>query len=350
MHPQLKAVRGLVQADGVVDVLGLGAVDGEDGQGAQVHPALGVGVGDSGPFQFFGFLPHRLGEADVDVPGIQQGLGAALGLLAGAEPHDHRHPVVLLAHPAGADLHGDLIAVLGAALAVPQDLHRDGGTVVRHEHQLAADAAGGAHQIVLLFQHGQDLALVAALHAGMGQLFHQDAVAGHGALHQPAGDEDIARTVLQHGKPKVFAQLDQGAGQGLVLAARPHREKDALGLADHSLPDQLVQRFHHFAVGGAVPAEFGLQVPDGAGLHLDGPLDLISHWHTGKFSFTSFGAPPAASGGRDFTAGRFSLRPGHKNSPALLRGLFGVQAACTLQGDTALAWHFLAVTAQSSCA
>src|SRR5699024_7259624 len=40
VHPQLKAVGGLVQADGVVDVLGLGAVDGEDGQGAQVHPAL----------------------------------------------------------------------------------------------------------------------------------------------------------------------------------------------------------------------------------------------------------------------------------------------------------------------
>src|SRR5699024_12369963 len=82
VDPQLEAVGGLVQADGVVDVLGLGAVDGKDGQGPQVHPALGVGLGDGGPFQLFGLLPHLVGEADVDVPGVEQGFGAALGRLA----------------------------------------------------------------------------------------------------------------------------------------------------------------------------------------------------------------------------------------------------------------------------
>ena len=240
----------------------------------------------------------------MDVPGVEQGFGAALGLLAGAEPHDHRHPVVLLAHPAGADLHGHLVAVPGAALAVPQDLHRDGGAVVGHKDQLAAQAAGGAHQAVFLLQHGEHFALIAALHTGVGQLLHQDAVPGHRALHQPAGDENIAGAVLQHGKAEVFAQLDQGAEQGLVLAARPHREKDPLGLADHGIPDQLVQRFHHLAVGGTVAAELGFQVLDGAGLHLDGPLDLVSHWHTGNTLLHILSAPPAASGGRDFTAGQ----------------------------------------------
>src|SRR5699024_6844761 len=84
----------------------------------------------------------------------------------------------------------------------------------------------------------------------------------------------------------------------------PHREKDPLGLADYGIPDQLVQRFHHLAVGGTVAAELGFQVLDGAGLHLDGPLDLVSHWHTGNTLLHILSAPPAASGGRDFTAGQ----------------------------------------------
>ena len=46
VHAQLKAsVRSLGQADGIVDILGLGAVDGKDGQGAQIHAALAVGCG-----------------------------------------------------------------------------------------------------------------------------------------------------------------------------------------------------------------------------------------------------------------------------------------------------------------
>ena len=256
MHAQLKAaLRRLGQADGVVDVLGLSAVDGEDGQSAQIHAALTVCLGHLGVLQLLGLFADLIRETAADVLRIEQSLGAALGLVGAAKAHGHAHAVIFLPVAALQDLHSHFVAVLGTALAVAHHPHGDGGAVIGHELQHALHAADGAHQIVLFFQHGQDLALVAALHTGMLKLFHQHLVTGHGAAGEAARDEDIAGAVLQHDKSKVLAQLDHLAQQGLVGAAGTHRKENALPLADHSLVHQLVHGLHHLAVRATVPAE-----------------------------------------------------------------------------------------------
>ena len=256
MHAQLKAaLRRLGQADGVVDVLGLSAVDGEDGQSAQIHAALTVGLGHLGVFQLLGLFADLIRETAADVLRIEQSLGAALGLVGAAKAHGHAHAVIFLPVAALQDFHSHFVAVLGTALAVAHHPHGDGGAVIGHELQHALHTADGAHQIVLFFQHGQDLALVAALHTGMLKLFHQHLVTGHGAAGEAARDEDIAGAVLQHDKSKILAQLDHLAQQGLVGAAGTHRKENALPLADHSLVHQLVHGLHHLAVRATVPAE-----------------------------------------------------------------------------------------------
>ena len=153
------------------------------------------------------------------------------------------------------DLNCHLVAVLCAAFAVTHDLHGDRRAVIRHKLQPALDAAHRAHQIVLFFQNGEDLALVAALHAGVLKLFHQDLIAGHSAAGEPARDKDIAGAVLQHDEGKILAQLDHLAQQSLVRPAGTNREEHALTLADHCLMHQLIHSFHHLAVRAAVAAE-----------------------------------------------------------------------------------------------
>ena len=268
---QLKAaLRSAGQADGIVDVLGLGAVDGEDGQSAQIHAALGVLFRDLGILQLLGFIADFIREAAADILRIEQGLGAALGFIRAAEPHGHANAVVFLAAAAHQDLDRHLVAVFRAAFAVPHQLHGDGRAVVRHELQTALDPAGRAHQVIFLGEDGKDLALIAALHTGMLELLDEDLVAGHRAAGEAAGDEDIAGLIFQHDKGKVLAQFDHFAQQGLLGAAGAHGEEHARTLADHGLMHQSIQRFHHLA------AEAGLQVLDGAGLVLDGMLDLIA--------------------------------------------------------------------------
>ena len=280
VHAQLKAaVRGLGQADSIVDILGLGAVDGKDGQSAQIHAALAVRSGHLGVVQLFGLVPHLVREAAADILRVEQCLCAALGLVTAAKTHGHAHAVILLTAAAQQDLHRHLVAVLGAALAVPHDLHGDGGAIVRHKLQAALHAVHGAHQRIFLFQNSKDLALIAALYPGMCKLFHQHLVAGHRAAGEPAGDKDIAGAVLQHDKGKVFAQLYHLAQQCLVGTAAAHGEEHALPLADNGLVHQLVHGLHHLAVCAAIPAELILQILYGARLILDRVLNFIAHCH-----------------------------------------------------------------------
>ena len=108
------------------------------------------------------------------------------------------------------------------------------------------------------------------------EFLHQHVVAGHCALGEAAGDEDIAGLIFQHDKGKVLAQFDYFAQQGLLGAAGAHGEEHARTLADHGLVHQSIQCFHHLAVCAALAAELLLQLFDGAGLVLDGMLDLIA--------------------------------------------------------------------------
>ena len=187
--------------------------------------------------------------------------------------------MILLTVAAQQDLHCHLVAVLGAAFAVPHDLHGDGGAIVRHELQAALHAVHGAHQRIFLFQNSKDLALIAALYPGVCKLFHQHLVAGHCAAGEPAGDKDIAGAVLQHDKGKVFAQLYHLTQQCLIGTAAAHGEEHALALADDSLVHQLIHSLHHLAVCAAIPAELILQIFYGARLILDRVLNFIAHCH-----------------------------------------------------------------------
>ena len=108
------------------------------------------------------------------------------------------------------------------------------------------------------------------------EFLHQHVVAGHCALGEAAGDEDVAGAVLQHDEGKVLAQLDHLAGQGLFGTAGAGSEEHAGLLADHSVVHQLVQSLHHLAVSGTVAAELCLEVLDHAGLVLDGMFDFIA--------------------------------------------------------------------------
>ena len=274
---QLKAaLRGAGQADGIVDVLGLGAVDGEDGQGTQVHAALAVLLRNRHIFELLCFFADLVREAGMDIAGVEQRLGAALGLVTAAEPHGHADAVVFLPVAAHQDLDGYLVAVLGTAFAVPHELHGDGRAVVRHELQAALDPADRTHEVVLLGEDGEDRALVAALHTGMLKLLDKDLVAGHCAAGEAAGDEDIAGLILQHDEGKVLAQLDHLTQQRLFGTAGAHGKEHARTLADDGIVHQRIQCLHHLAVGPAVAAEAGLQVLDSAGLILDGMFHFIA--------------------------------------------------------------------------
>ena len=274
---QLKAaVRSLGQADGIVDVLGLGAVDGEDGQGTQVHAALTVGLGNRHVLKLFGFFPHLIRETAADVLGVEQSLGAALGLVRAAKPHGNTHAVVFLTVAAHEDLHSDLVAVLGTALAIPHELHGNGRAVVRDEFQTAIHPAGRAHQVIFLGEDGKDLALITALHTGVGKLLHQHFIARHGTAGKAARNKDITGAIVQHNKGKVLPQLDHLAQQGFLRAARADGEEHALLLADDRLMHQLVQCFHHLAVRTAVSAKLRFQILDGAGLVLDRMFNFIA--------------------------------------------------------------------------
>ena len=184
--------------------------------------------------------------------------------------------MVFLTVAAHEDLHSDLVAVLGTALAIPHELHGNGRAVVRDEFQTAIHPAGRAHQVIFLGEDGKDLALITALHTGVGKLLHQHLIARHGTAGKAARNKDITGAIVQHNKGKVLPQLDHLAQQGFLRAARADGEEHTLLLADDRLMHQLVQCFHHLAVRAAVSAKLRFQILDGAGLVLDRMFNFIA--------------------------------------------------------------------------
>ena len=293
MDAQFKtALRRAGQADSIIDILGRGTVDGEDRQAPQIQTTLGVCLRHRCILQLFGLLPHFLREAAPDILCIQQRLCAALGLIGTAKAHGDPHPVVLLPGAPLQDLHSHLISILCAAFTAAHQLHGDSRAIIRHKFQSAVDPFCGAHQVVMLGQDRQDLALITALHPGMGKLLHQDLIPRHCATGKTAGDEHIALAILQHYKCKILTQLDHLAEQCLFCTAGPHRKEHSLPLADHSLAHQLIQRLHDLAVRSTVPAKTGFQGFYRAGLHLDRMLDLITNCHKYSYSFSTLTSFP----------------------------------------------------------
>ena len=104
VDPQLVEIPVFVEADPVVQVLGVRAVNGEDPLGAQVLPARQLPAGKAPVGQGPGFVQDRRRELRGNPPGFQNGLAA------------HRRPVRRAEALEDADL------VVPVALSPPDDL------------------------------------------------------------------------------------------------------------------------------------------------------------------------------------------------------------------------------------
>ena len=217
MHPQSVTVHRLVDRDGVVQVLGVGAVDGENGLVPQVQALIDIRLGD-GHLGDLLCLGHYLrGELRGDTAPNDDGVGTDAGPLARAKHRlDLRQgpipPAVLL----GTDLH--LIHILSAIEAarhlevVPHcAVGGDAGAFFVH-----VDRAG--HGALLMLYHPPDPAagaLIPLLQVGQNDLVPQER-----AFQGAAGDKDILAPQLGPGKGKPFRQ---GHNLRLDIAAPGHQ-------------------------------------------------------------------------------------------------------------------------------
>ena len=144
----IAAVFQLLQADGVVDVLRLGRVDGEDGDGAQVHAVGGFGLVDGGVVVGTGFLQDLRRELQADVAAIQDGLGALGGVVGGTELLDDSSAVGVMTLAAVGNQEADLITQVHALAALLGQQELDIAAAVGLDGQTAilgqADSAGKA--------------------------------------------------------------------------------------------------------------------------------------------------------------------------------------------------------------
>ncbi len=114
MDAQLVAVGGLLSGNGVVQVFGVGAVDGEDGPVPQVQAGVDVGLGDGHLGNLLGLLHDFRGEGGGDAAALDNGVGADTGAAAAAKDSLHLAlgPVAPGVHFWGDE---DFVAVFGAA-------------------------------------------------------------------------------------------------------------------------------------------------------------------------------------------------------------------------------------------
>ena len=136
----------LLQADGVVKVLGGGAVDGDDGFVPQVQPA-GAGGGVHLLGGQLGGGGHRSGEVGIDAVLVEEGGHSGLpGALPAEGALEGAHGGQLGAAVAG-DGHGDLVPRLQFGRRSAHNLHGVGIAVAGGlEPHLPAPALHGAHQ------------------------------------------------------------------------------------------------------------------------------------------------------------------------------------------------------------
>ena len=91
------ALAQLQQADGIVDVLGLGGIDGEDGQPPQIHAVGDLLLGHAGVLQRLCLGQDLLREVLADFPAIEDGLGALGCHVGGAKPLLDGNPMLRMA-------------------------------------------------------------------------------------------------------------------------------------------------------------------------------------------------------------------------------------------------------------
>ena len=254
VYAQLKAGFGGLDADGIVDILGFGRVDGKDGLASQIQPvrllAFGNARGNGG-----GFVLHIVGEHRVYLMRKQNGPGALARAIGTAEAQSHRGLMVAVALAAMGEGRRHLIAHPGTARTAPAQRNKHLGAAVRRKEQPPAGQLDQrAHQPVFRLGDGGHLAFHAAGHTRALKQLYQNFIAGHSPLQAAARHKNIALAVIPLGKAEGFGQLDQHAGLALGLLLFFQGIQPGFFLHD-PLASQFTQGSLHLFVVAQLPCE-----------------------------------------------------------------------------------------------
>ena len=215
MHPQRIALRGLSGGDRVVQVLGVGAVDGENGLLPQVQAVGKVLLCHGHLADLLGLGQHLRGKLGGNAAALNDGVGTNPGPVAAAKYHLHRClPPVAAAILPGLKQH--LVPVLGAAqqrlghLQVVADgpIRGDPGPMLVH-----MDRAGD----FILAPLYNALNPAAGAPVPLLQAAKDDGIPYKGPVQVPAGDKNILPRLGGPGKAKA---LGNGHQSGLNLRNR----------------------------------------------------------------------------------------------------------------------------------
>jgi hypothetical protein len=239
VHPHRPAVVVTLDADGVIEVLGVGRVDGDDrllpqvptggddlGQGFRTHPGRlgfdlgGEVLGQSGPADEGGGL-------DLGVVGVPQHLGhlppgTAVLVPPALDPHDHQVVVLGLDHRGGID----------------QDVGFDLGVLGHHEPAGAVPHQITDQRLVGVPQDALDPALQPLLPAG--DDLHLDPVAVQGPLGGVGPHEDVLVPPFGLHEEVVVAGGRDDAGDHVETLGG--RVAIAADVHDPALADQFAER------------------------------------------------------------------------------------------------------------
>lgn len=199
---QPSAVRS--RETGVVQILGVPAVDSEQRQGPQILPPLQLFGGEAGFSEGLRLGEDLLREDIGDAPAVDDGVGAAFGAVRRTvDGQDAGGPVPLL------------VPLDGKAHLIPRHGAADGGSAHRQRvaeaavrlygeaiRALARQAAGEQARAGL--QHLDDRALGTA---GIGRTDPDGhRVAGQGVTQVASGDEAVLPRFLQAGEAEAFVE------------------------------------------------------------------------------------------------------------------------------------------------
>ena len=209
------ALAQLQQADGIVNILGFGGIDGEDGQAAQIHAVGNLLLGHAGVLQRLCLGKNLLRELLADFPAVEDGLGTLGCHVGGAEALLDGDPMLRMTVAAQRQIGAGLITRANSQILAIFDQQLYAVAAVRLQGKPAIIRAdNGAGQGIVGLGDLDHLALGAALHTGMIEQPDVDLVLGHCTVQGTPRDEDIPLAVIPAGKAEPGRQLDQCTRNG----------------------------------------------------------------------------------------------------------------------------------------
>ena len=257
MHAQAIAGLGLFQGDGIVQVLGVCAVDGEDRGITQVKALVVFFLGNGCIRQLVCLGDDLFREVDVYATHRQHSVRTDAGTGADTKAEYDLYPVFRMAAATVYYLSQDLFALVVDDAVLALNLDGRLGHGVRTEQQSAVVVHDHAGQLaVCLFQDRQDFAL--RLAAPGGNIANEDTVLGHCALEELSGDEHIL-CVLFFGacKAEGTAQTDDGRR---IIAHVCGRDIATPPLTDRTLFAQFLDCLPEVGCAATVGTALGRQV------------------------------------------------------------------------------------------